>query len=125
MNRPPAGLCCPVRAVRVIDGDTIEISFPGSLRVYPVRLLDCWAPETRTRDEAEKIRGRAAQAYAQHILDHTRELHLFLPAPASPLHILRALSLERLTGHLYINETETLADRLIEAGHATKKKPAS
>ena len=36
---------------RVLDGDTIEVEIRRTIRI---RLLDCWAPETRTRD-LEKI----------------------------------------------------------------------
>ncbi len=40
---------------RVVDGDTIDIRL-GSL-IFRVRLVDCWAPEKRTRNQAEKALG--------------------------------------------------------------------
>jgi len=38
----------------VVDGDTITVELKIPVRV---RLLDCWAPETRTKDAEEKKKG--------------------------------------------------------------------
>lgn len=48
------GLTFPAKVTRVIDGDTIEVEIRRTIRI---RLLDCWAPETRTTDLAEKAKG--------------------------------------------------------------------
>ena len=51
MQKPPEGFTTKATVVRVIDGDTVDVSITRRLRV---RLQDCWAPETRTRDIVEK-----------------------------------------------------------------------
>jgi endonuclease YncB( thermonuclease family) len=56
---PPRGITLDAEVVRVIDGDTIVVA---STVEYHVRLLDCWAPESRTKDAAEKERGLKSKA---------------------------------------------------------------
>ena len=56
---PPRGLTIDGTVVRVIDGDTIVVE---SRVQYHLRLLDCWAPESRTTDAQEKKRGLASKA---------------------------------------------------------------
>lgn len=55
---PPRGLTIDGVVTRVIDGDTIVVR---SCVDYHVRLLDCWAPESRTRDLDEKQKGQRAR----------------------------------------------------------------
>lgn len=43
-TRPPHGWSTQAQVVRVLDGDTLEVEITRRVRV---RLLDCWAPETR------------------------------------------------------------------------------
>ncbi len=56
---PPPGITIDANVVRVIDGDTIVVS---STVEYHVRLLDCWAPESRTLDAKEKQKGLKSKA---------------------------------------------------------------
>jgi hypothetical protein len=55
---PPAGVTGACRIVEVYDGDTVTVEFTVRARV---RLVDCWADEIRTTDDAEKKRGLAAR----------------------------------------------------------------
>lgn len=58
-NEPPAtGLTGGCAITEVYDGDTLTVEFTLRARV---RLLDCWADEVRTTDEAAKARGLAAR----------------------------------------------------------------
>lgn len=78
MSKAPAiGLCIPVTIASetfnegITDGDTVRVHRSGSDLHFPVRLLGCWAPETKIRgnavayDQAKKMRivsaGRIAR----------------------------------------------------------------
>lgn len=55
----------PCRIERVVDGDTIDVLVDQGFHTFRdvrVRLAGIDAPETRTRDLAEKERGLAAKA---------------------------------------------------------------
>ena len=47
-------LVVPVEVIEVYDGDTLTVRLTLNIRV---RLLDCWCPETKTRDLEEKAYG--------------------------------------------------------------------
>lgn len=54
-NEPPKrGLTAKCRITEVYDGDTITVEVMVPVRV---RLLDCWAPEIRTKNQTEKKLG--------------------------------------------------------------------
>lgn len=58
--------------IRVIDGDTIEVNidigFKLEFKNVMVRLVDCYAPETRTLDDNEKKRGLEVKALLTELL---------------------------------------------------------
>jgi hypothetical protein len=60
LKRPPAGVTGACRIIEVYDGDTVVVEFTVRARV---RLIDCWADEIRTTDDAEKERGLASRDY--------------------------------------------------------------
>lgn len=71
---PPTGITIDAQVVRVIDGDTIVVA---STVEYHVRLLDCWAPESRTKDAGEKERGLKSKArMADLVTGKTVRVHL-------------------------------------------------
>ena len=52
-------ITAPVKIERVIDGDTVEVSFTAKI---PVRFLDCWAEPLKTKggdDAAQYLKGIA------------------------------------------------------------------
>jgi len=57
---------------RVVDGDTIDVvldlGFDVSLKAR-VRFFGIDAPETRTRDAEEKMRGLESKTYVEHWID--------------------------------------------------------
>lgn len=122
MNPPAPGIVIDGRATRVIDGDTIEVEFVVRHRV---RILDCWAPETRTRNKQEKERGIAARQRTADLLKKvTGRVRVFIPGHAD----LREMStLSRVLGRVWRlfegkPERTELAEILISEGHATKVK---
>ena len=66
MSTPKPYVYRLLRVARVVDGDTIDLDldlgFSITLR-QRVRLIGIDAPETRTRDAAEKARGLEAQRF--------------------------------------------------------------
>lgn len=130
MTRPPFGICLPCRYRRCRDGDTVEITVTGAY-LWAIRLEDCWAPEKHTDA------GKAAAAFARHVLENTTDLTVWVKLSpeieakvrsGQPLNLLKEVAtFDRLVGHLYIDGDTTLSEMMVRAGHATvtKTKTAS
>ncbi len=61
-----------IKVLRVVDGDTVDAQVDLGFRVHHnirIRLYGINTPEVRTRDAEEKIRGKAASARLQELLD--------------------------------------------------------
>lgn len=113
--KPVAGWVTPVELVRVIDGDTVEIEVT---RTMVVRLLDCWAPELRTRDSAERLAGLEAREHMQQLL---AGLSLMLSVPYDSNSFDDRFSFGRVLGRIH-NGYGDAAELQIAAGHATRTK---
>lgn len=119
---PPRGLTIDGEVVRVLDGDTIEIT---SCVVYRVRLLDCWAPESRTTNLAEKAAGLRAKERMTEIAAG-RMVRVHVPTHSSEL--VDVITLGRVLGHVWpmgedgTPEPATLNVQMIEAGLAWPTK---
>ena len=60
--------------LRVVDGDTVDVLIDcgfSTFRKERVRLHGIDAPESRTRDKEEKVRGLAAKARLQELIKNT------------------------------------------------------
>jgi micrococcal nuclease len=60
--------------LRVVDGDTVDVLFDcgfSTFRKERVRLHGIDAPESRTRDKEEKVKGLAAKARLQELIKNT------------------------------------------------------
>lgn len=108
---PPVGWSTVGTIVDVYDGDTLTFEVK---KRFKVRLIDCWAPEVRTRDLAEQQRGFASKEHLKSIaLDKPGVLFV----PAGRTHVGQATSLSRVLGHVWV-DGESLASQQVEAGHA-------
>lgn len=62
----------PVKVLRVVDGDTVDVDidlgFGVWLRKQRIRMLGIDTPESRTRDKEEKVYGLAAKAFLKNAL---------------------------------------------------------
>lgn len=119
---PPRGFTVDGTVVRVIDGDTVVVR---SHIEYQIRLLDCWAPESRTKDLAEKQRGLAAKARMQELAD-CKECRVFMPAAGTVADI---ITMGRILGRVWIlqdgSPTDTdLSTIMVKEGLATPQKEA-
>lgn len=110
------GVSFPATVRRVLDGDTVEVEVRRTVRI---RLLDCWAPETRTRDAAEKVAGKEAQqALSELVLG--RDVRVDVPIEDQGK-FGDAMSFGRVLGHVYLGDL-SLAEVMVMAGHATRTK---
>lgn len=115
-NAPRPGWCTACHVDRVIDGDTVEVVVVRRLRV---RLLGCWAPESRTLDKAEKQRGLAAKASLAELVGDGRDARLFVPGHGDDL--AECLTLGRVLGELWCGGKDVGAEQ-VRRGHATTTK---
>jgi endonuclease YncB( thermonuclease family) len=74
---PPRGLSTVARVVEVYDGDTVTVQ--PLLPEMRIRLLDCWAPEIRTTDAAEKRRGFESRDHLRGMLPVGSLVRLHIP----------------------------------------------
>lgn len=116
---PSPGWSTRARVTRVIDGDTLELEVTRTLQV---RLLDCWAPESRTRNPQEKLRGQAAAAFVRELVRRLGpDVMLFIPAGEEDK-LVEVLSLGRVLGRVWLADGRELAGVVVAAGHARAEK---
>lgn len=103
------------RVVRVIDGDTVEVVVQ---QVYRVRLIDCWAPETRGDS---KTQGLASKEHLrEHIGRHGLDAVLSVPWSEDSA---KSWSLGRVLGRIWLRgQNRSLSEVQCDAGHATPAK---
>tara|TARA_R110002051_G_scaffold268831_1_gene328872 strand:- start:809 stop:1243 length:435 start_codon:yes stop_codon:yes gene_type:complete len=127
MKEPPKGITTDVKVVRVIDGDTVDVAITRTVRV---RLLDCWAPETRTKDPAEKAKGYESKKYLHDMLTQVfyndlaarkkKKVTLFIPADEQG-EIKDNFTFSRVLGRLFVGG-EDVSELMVKNGKATKAK---
>ena len=110
-------LVVPCQVVEVYDGDTVTVEFTLRARV---RMLDCWAPEVRSRNADEKGRGLAAKEYLKQLAEGRRGV-LTVPLQGERLDDL--FTFGRLLGHIHLTgDDESLSEQMVREGHATTTK---
>jgi len=116
---PPLGWTTPARIVRVIDGDTVEVTIQRTLRI---RLLDCWAPETRTKNLAEKALGIQAKEHLQALIaKHGPNVRLHVPTESGG-ELAELLTMGRVLGRLHLPGVGDVSDHMVAEGLATEVK---
>jgi hypothetical protein len=137
---PPAGVTGACRIVEVYDGDTVTVEFTVRARV---RLVDCWADEIRTTDDAEKARGLAARDHLAKLCGMTWDedakrwtgstpATLFAPFVDGSGDVGSLFTMSRLVGRLWLDrqgakgliggDKSDLSTRQQKAGHAFASK---
>lgn len=116
MLQPPTGWTTPAKIIDVIDGDTLRVLVERKLIV---RLLHCYAAETRTTNLKEKRRGELAKQYMQAMLPlgHPVTVHI----PANTIDFSDLLTLNRVLGRVW-SDGRDLSEEMVAAGHATATK---
>lgn len=120
-SQPDLKTILPAKVVSVQDGDTITVEF--SFRAN-IRLKDCWAPETRTKDEEEKKRGLESKEFLKGMLKPGD--NVIIEVPYSP-NMSNSLTLSRVLGYVYKdldgdNKPENISKEMVKAGMAKENK---
>ena len=117
---PPTGVTSDCTIVRCIDGDTLEVQIT---RTFHVRLIDCWAPETRTKNASEKKRGKASAAHLEAIVPPMTAAVVHIPA-SDRGELGDVMTMGRVVGRIWPNDGDSrdLSQRQVDAGHATATK---
>ena len=118
MIRPHPGITARVDVLNVVDGDTLDVEVKIRARV---RLLDCWAPESRTLDLEEKQRGLAAKARLKE-LTTTGSGIVFIPTEQAHS-IADTLTSDRILGRVWMDgQDRDLSSQQVAEGHASTMK---
>lgn len=113
---PPVGLTTPCRVLEVYDGDTITVELRIPIRV---RLLDCWAPEVKTKDVTEKQLGIKSREHLVS-LAQGKEATMFIPFVGVE-RLDGVFTFGRVLAHVWV-DGQSLSESQVEAGHATVRK---
>jgi endonuclease YncB( thermonuclease family) len=119
---PPRGITIDAVVTRVLDGDTIAVR---SSVEFQVRLIDCWAPESRTRDQAEKSRGLQSKARMQQLADG-KSVRVHIPGSND---LTNLTTLGRVLARVWVitdaePESHDLSTRMVSENLATSRKQA-
>ena len=112
---PEPGVVVDGSIVRAIDGDTLELEFVRRVRV---RLVDCWAAESRTSDGDEKRVGLEAKEFATRYEGSKCRLVVRTDGDED---IGDGLTFGRVVGDVFVNG-ESVAAAIVAAGHAFRTK---
>lgn len=110
------GLATEVVIVDVYDGDSVVVQ--PMLPTMRIRLLDCWAPEIRTRDLAEKVRGFESRDHLRTMLPAGSRAMMEIPTSRK---LQNSLTFGRVLGRLFTDEGD-VSVRMVADGHATRTK---
>lgn len=117
-SKPQPGLAVECVVKRVIDGDTVEFELR---RLFRIRMINCWAPESRTTDPEEKVRGLAAK---QHLIDIAKPGSNALVLIPAGYDLSKVQTLNRLLGYVWIDgHDKSLNEIQVNGGFATLTKP--
>lgn len=110
------GITFPAKVIRVLDGDTIEVEVRKTMRI---RILDCWAPETRTRNLEQKEYGLIAKKELEKLLEETT-VRVEVPI-GSDNKFGDSMSMGRVLGHVHKGEVN-IAKEMVDRGLASPEK---
>lgn len=119
-DSPAARITVPGRVVNVVDGDTVDVEVSLVVRV---RLLaddnrGCWAPESRTKNAAEKKLGLVAK---QAMINMALDRDCLLDVPLKSPRLIDHLTLERMLAIVYV-DGKSLGAVQIENKRASSQK---
>lgn len=118
MGAPQHGVSLACQITDVVDGDTIEVEIVRRLRV---RLLDCWAPESRTSNPVEKKAGLAAKEKLQRAAKGKRAT-LFVPTSGAE-RVGDVFTFDRVLGHVWVDgEQASLSEQQVSGLLASTHK---
>lgn len=116
MKQPPLGWTTPVKHVRTLDGDTIEVVVE---RKMIIRIEGLWCDEVRGGTPESKASGLAAKAHATKIVTDAENLVLHVPLQDNDLK--DRFSMSRVIGRLFADQQD-VSVTMIDDGHGTAEK---
>lgn len=111
--------------VKVIDGDTVDIEVK---RVIRVRLLDCWAPESkidsRISPEKQQVEKAAGLRSKQYLATLALNKPVILSVPTDPSgDLMKSTTMGRVLGRVWLpGDTKSLSEHQVGSGNATIAK---
>lgn len=114
--QPYSCISAPCEIVEVYDGDTLTVRVSLDMRV---RLLDCWCPEVRTLDSAEKVKGQAARDHLKKLAPVGSAAQLLVPLTGHRLDDI--ITMGRVLAYVAVDGKD-LSSQQVQTGHATKTK---
>lgn len=116
-TKPKPGYTAACVVERVVDGDTVVVSVKHT---FHVRLSDCWAPESRTKDLAQKRLGLASKENLETLLPVGQGGTVFIP---SGVDLSKTVTLSRYLGYVWRDgDDKSVNEYQVECGFATKTK---
>ena len=105
--------------IKVVDGDTVDVDIDLGFGVWlkdeRVRIMGIDTPESRTRDQVEKLFGLAAKKRVQELLQKNVVLKTFAAKDGEDMNG----KFGRILGDFYIeSEGKLLTEVMIDEGHA-------
>jgi len=122
MAAPDPGWTTKATVKEVYDGDTIVVTVSREMRI---RLLDCWAPEVRTKNKAEKKKGFASRDRLRATLPIGSEITLQIPTHVEEdgtVQIQDVLTMGRFLGRVWSEQGIDVSADQVSKGVATKDK---
>jgi endonuclease YncB( thermonuclease family) len=116
--RPEPGITARCVVKKVVDGDTLDVELKIPVRI---RLLDCWAPEARSKDKDEKVLGLAAKANLIACASGRTGVVCIPTGQADS--VSDVLTLDRILGMVWVDgEDDDLSSTQVANGFASSKK---
>jgi endonuclease YncB( thermonuclease family) len=120
-ERPVSGWSTDATITRVIDGDTVVVEVRRELHI---RLLGCWAPESRSTDPREKTRGLAAKANMQKLCPEGQAVRLLIPPGKHKEDISDVFTMGRAMAYVWRDgDDRTLSQQQVDGGFAVRDDP--
>ena len=115
-HKPPYGVHFPCTITRVVDGDTVIVSF-GSKRKWRIRLLSCWVP-----DKDKDVNERAKEQAKEFVATATKASVLIPTDEDCDDPLVELTTMSRILAYVYLNEKDTLNRLMVTAGLASTTK---
>lgn len=117
--QPPIGITTRGTIARVIDGDTLIFNIHDTIPAS-IRLLDCWAPESRTSDKHEKGLGVASKEHLKFV--EGKRAKLFIPTGQAQ-NVGDVFTFSRILGAVWLEGSEhSLSEVQRSGGYAFRTK---
>ena len=120
-NQPEQNLTTKAVVKEVYDGDTVVVTIQKDFRV---RMLDCWAPEIKTRNPEEKKRGEESRNFLKSLVNIDDEVIVEIHITER---IQDSFTFGRVLAYLWKDidgdgKLDDVSDVIIQKGFATKTK---